>query len=132
MFDKMLLDDLDNVVGAAAHSREAIQHDGGLFEVEVPPEAVVNKLVLNQLPKFVILQVHAGSTLNCSEERSWGLSVKTLNLVFDHGEDNVPEVVSFLEFVHANEVEAKHNLLVSHVLAVLLVHEDDVVGVLGG
>ena len=33
VFDKMLLDDLDNVVGAAAHSREAIQHDGGLFEV---------------------------------------------------------------------------------------------------
>ena len=87
--------------------------------------------MFNQFPKFIVLQVHAGTTLNSFEKRWASLPIEPLELLFDEGKDNGPKLGCLLKFLFGDEIEPIHDLLIGHVLAPLLVAEDDVVGVPG-
>lgn len=130
VLNEVLLEQIDNVVGTTAYLREMVQHQGSLLKSDVAPQTLVDDLVLNDLPELVVLQVHSRTSGHSHLERGRSLSIKTLELLLDHRNDNVPELFSLFELVLSDLVEAVHNLLVSHVLGVLLVDEHNVVGVL--
>lgn len=52
-------------------------------------------------------------------------------MFLDEWKNDVPKLRSLFKFVHSDVMETVHYLSVSHVLAVLLIYEDNVVSVLG-
>ncbi len=64
VLDEGLLDDLEHLVGAAAHARQVVEDLRQLKQVEVPVQALVHQLLLHQLPELVVLESHGGSALN--------------------------------------------------------------------
>lgn len=52
-------------------------------------------------------------------------------MFLDEWKNDVPKLRSLFKFVHCDVMETVHYLSVSHVLAVLLIYEDNVVSVLG-
>ena len=58
-----------------------------------------------------------------------GLSVESLELLFNKGEDYVPKLWCLFKFIHGNIVETVHDLPIGHILSVLLVNKDDIVSV---
>ena len=68
MLDKRLLNNLDHVVAAATHSTQVKQDFGQLLECEVPVQALVYHLLLDQLPKLIVLNVAERGTLNADHQ----------------------------------------------------------------
>lgn len=131
VLNKVFLQQLHNIVGTTAHSSEVAKHLRALEQIEVSPESFIHNFVLNKLPEFVVLEVHASTTLDGHEESWASLSIETGKLLLDERQDNIPKLRGLLKFVLCDEVKSEHNLLVGHVLAVLLVYEHNVVCVLG-
>jgi len=130
VLDKRFLDQLDHIVGATANSRQRAEQLGVLLEGEVPVEALVDKFLLNDFPELVVLEVHTSSTFDGGVKSGNSLSIESLHLLLDKGHNSVPKVRGLLKFVHGDEPESLHNLLVSHQLSVLLVDVSNVRGVL--
>ena len=127
----MFFNKFDDFIGATAYSSETVKQNSCLLQVKVKPQPLINKFVLNQLPKLIVLQIHTRARLNRSKQRGHSFAIQSLNLLLHCGDDHVPEVGCAFESVHRDLVEPVHYLLVSHVLAVLLVDKDEVVCVFG-
>jgi len=117
----VLLNQLYDLITTTANSRKAVQKSYGSFKVEVSPHTLIHELVFHSFPELVILQIHTCSTFNGYIQSLPGLAIQGFNLIFNHGHDLVPELRSLLKFVHANYMEAVHNLAVSHPLPVFTI-----------
>ena len=131
MLDKVFLDDFDDFVAASAHPRERTKHACGLFKSKVSVQTLIYKFVFDQLPEFVVLQVHVCGAFDCFLEGWHCLAVQAFQLIFNHWQNNIPELWSLVESILSDEVEAVHNMLISHVLSITLKHVHHIVGVLG-
>jgi len=130
VLNECLLNDVDHIVATTANSTKVNKNLAELIHSEVTMKTLVNKLLLDDFPKFVVLKVGSSCAFDSHQERTDSLSVKSSHLLLDHGHNDVPEVWALLKLVHADEVEAKHYLFGSHhFVAKFLVNVHDVRGV---
>lgn len=58
VLDQSLFDDFQHLVGASADCSEVVEHFSELLQIEVSVQALVNQLLLDQLPELVVLEGH--------------------------------------------------------------------------
>ncbi len=64
VLDKGLLDDFEHLIGATPNIGEKVEHLSQLLQGEVSVKALVDELLFNELPEFVVLEGHRGGTLD--------------------------------------------------------------------
>ena len=131
VLNECLLNDVDHIVTTTADSTKVNKNLAELIHSVVTMQTFVNKLLLDDFPKFIVLKESASCAFDSHQERTGSLSVKSCHLLLDHGDNDVPEVLALLKLVHADVVEAEHDLFGSHhFVAEFLVNVHDVRGVL--
>jgi len=127
VLNECLLNDVDHIVTTTTDSTKVNKNLAELIHSEVAMQTLVNKLLLNDFPKFIVLKEGASCAFDSHQERTDSLSVKSSHLLLDHWDNDVPEVLVLLKLVHADVVEPERDLLGSHhLVAKLLVNVHDV------
>ena len=103
-----------------------------LLKTKISVETLINKFLLDDFPKFVVLQLASGSTNDSFIQGLNGLTVQSGHLLLDHRNNIVPEVGIFLKLVRQDELECEHDLLGCQVLFELLHNINEVRSILAG
>ena len=127
MLDEVLLDNLDHIVRATTDSAEGAEKIREVFKRVVAVKALIDELLLDDFPELVVLKVHGRGALNHHLERLDSVAVESRHLLFDHRNNNVPEVGCLFELLKSDVAEAIGDLLRGQdILTVALVAVNDV------
>ena len=83
MLNECLLNDLNHVVRATSNTSQRHSDVTKLIERHVSMEALINKFLLDDFPKFVVLQKALGSTTDCIIQGPDSLAVQSGHLLLD-------------------------------------------------
>ena len=114
MLNECLLNDLDHIVTASVDSTQMAEDFAELLQSQVAMKALIDELLLHNLPELIVLQVGGRRTLNRNKERTHSLPIQSGHLFLDHRHDHLPKVWALFKLILADEVETKHDLLGGH------------------
>lgn len=128
MLDESLFDDFEHLIGAAAHVCQVIENLCQLKQIKIPVKALINKLLLDQLPELVVLKGHCRGTLDEMDQRLGAVAVKLGELSLHGGQNEVPELRRSLKLVFADHPEGVSHLEISKMSTVLSEDEGEGIG----
>ena len=83
MLNECLLNDLDHIVTASVDSTQMAEDFAELLQSQVAMQALIDELLLHNLPELIVLQVGGRRTLNRHKERTHSLPIQSGHLFLD-------------------------------------------------
>ena len=132
MLNEVLLELFVKLIRSTTTVGEEEEDLGRLVNGEVAEQTLINKLGLERLPQFIILELHLAGSLNDLEDARGALSVESLNLLLDARKNDVPELGRLGQVIECDVIKGVANLSVSQILGVLLENESVILAVVAG